>query len=391
MCRSEVVTQRAVALRALHGILIRRDEVVALEAYGHSDCPQQSSSRQWDQLRISFAELVSTISNMISAIHPVGISTGAGSGSGATTPASSTAIPTTTATTTATKSHVLHKIGNVLVSAFLLLCASDFPVGVPTVLLLGPDAAPTKRQNRVQYLKCLQGYLFCSTEEAVAEVLWMGMWGVFGCPHMPCPHTRREELSYEEHVALCETRQEAVIQGADEVYQEQETEAAPRPERSPHEELALRCRWGRVDVMMQANNALLIKLLRTVAKEGIAAAEDGRMSRSGNGNGGSNSAGAGPSHGNVQLLQAGVFAMEILSATARVCSETLWLALELGLGLDLQATAGPSSLEDCRRQSLVLSDDSVVCGGDFCPSCVEGARLWLNGSVGEDEEEEEDN
>lgn len=139
----------------------------------------------------------------------------------------------------------------VVTFAWLFLCSADFPTALPTLLLWGLQLR-MPLPSKLNLFRCLQHYLYSQLEEVVAGKLWVGLWGVYGCPALQTPHDRRMEVPYEEYVAHCLMSRDKEIDAENAT----DNPLAPpsdraQPQRSVQESFAMRNRWGRVDAMVQ--------------------------------------------------------------------------------------------------------------------------------------------
>ena len=160
------------------------------------------------------------------------------------------------------------------------LCASVLPPTLPSLLLLdlkratSGSASALQQQHLLQclrfkfvclfslVLKCIddrcgdRSFLSSPVEEAHASLLWLGLWGQYGCPVLPMPHTIRPlALSYEQHIRQCKMKkcsflhmEDEPVGGLDEAEQPTLSNSSP----DPSDVFALQCRWGRIDAMFQA-------------------------------------------------------------------------------------------------------------------------------------------
>eukprot|EP01035_Chromulina_nebulosa_P023171 gene23171-30032_t len=140
-----------------------------------------------------------------------------------------------------------------------VLCASVLPPTLPSLLILDLKRATSGSASALQQqhlLQCLRSFLSSPVEEAHASLLWLGLWGQYGCPVLPMPHTIRPlTVSYEQHMRQCKMKkcsflhmEEEPVGALDEAEEPTLSNSSP----DPSDVFALQCRWGRIDAMFQA-------------------------------------------------------------------------------------------------------------------------------------------
>ena len=138
-----------------------------------------------------------------------------------------------------------------------------------------------------------RSFLSSPVDEEHASLLWLGLWGQYGCPVLPIPHTIRPlALSYEQHMRQCKIKkcsflhlEEDAVGGLDEV---QEPSSLSTSSLDPSDVFALQCRWGRIDAMFQAceefdtfHSVILVPLLNSLSCVSRALQRSSRGSSSG--------------------------------------------------------------------------------------------------------------
>ncbi|KAJ1441085.1 hypothetical protein B484DRAFT_442994 [Ochromonadaceae sp. CCMP2298] len=274
MLRSQFAGQRAVALRMLAGVLLRRDCVVALEAYGEAFAREEAAARASvrevpaaccieDELgrKTQLFHLLSRhFEDTVTALRGHIVSAAqAGQDS-----------------LSLEQERALRRIlGRCLVP---FLCASDLPVELPTLMLWALNApgpavdygsgsglalplsfgsnAPRNNPAAVKLalLRLLGLYLRSPVEDLCRERLQANasLWGTLALPRMPTPHTRRPELGYELHGAECSSKAASMLRGEGRGGEALPGETLPQ-------RFALQCRWARVDALTQHGG--LVQLL----------------------------------------------------------------------------------------------------------------------------------
>jgi hypothetical protein len=265
MFRSQFSSQRVVAMRMLCGVLQRRDSVVALEAYSSAGSGEGHTSVTPPALSAAYEATVGQVQQLLCDNGEAG-----SSGDGVKT----------------------NQTRKLVVNCFLhLLCCSDLPVELPTLLLwalgtgaLRPSGASVVQQDgedeetglapsfggsgaalhnpmaaKVALLRCVSLYLRSSAEEAAIDYLRETtlLWTANGCPRMPTPHARRPNVAYEQYMRECAERSVRLLQEDHEESQEGQAPAAPE---SVLEAFALQCRWSRIDALC-SRSALVAQLL----------------------------------------------------------------------------------------------------------------------------------
>jgi hypothetical protein len=245
----------------LCGVLQRRDTVVALEAYSSAGSGEGHTSVVPPALSAAYEQAVVQVQRLLCEIG----------GSGDVK---------------------INQTRKLVVNCFLqLLCCSDLPVELPTLLLwalgtgaLRPSGASVVQQEgeddetglapsfggsaaalhnpmaaKVALLRCVSHYLRSSAEEAANDYLRdvTLLWTTSGCPRLPTPHARRPNVAYEQYMRECAERSVRLLQEDHEESQEGQAPAAPE---SVLEAFALQCRWSRIDALC-SRSALVAQLL----------------------------------------------------------------------------------------------------------------------------------
>jgi hypothetical protein len=261
MFRSQFSSQRVVAMRMLCGVLLRRDTVVALEAYSSAGSGEGHTSVLPPALSAAYEEAMGQVQRLLCEAG----------------------------TSDDVKINQTRKL---VVNCFLqLLCCSDLPVELPTLLLwaLGTGALRSSGASVVQQeeeddetglapsfggsaaalhnpmaakvalLRCVSHYLRSSVEAAAIDYLRdvTLLWTTSGCPRLPTPHARRPNVAYEQYMRECAERSVRLLQDDHEEPQEGQAPAAPE---SVLEAFALQCRWSRIDALC-SRSALVAQLL----------------------------------------------------------------------------------------------------------------------------------
>lgn len=256
MFRSEVSAQHAMATRMITGILQHRDMIISLESYcmgtsfedisyvfklsGHDNAALGVNS--WPILRIRFGSIVSHCIEILEGSHQVQLKS----------VEECDQIP---------NRRLLHeKVVRLLVFALTLSCSADLPMELPTLVVWGLSRKmPAKPKSHL--LMCLSLLSHSAYETQAADSLWSGFWGVHGYPVWPTPHGRRVEVSYEEHIRNC-------LENASEEGNDGSDEHETVQQRPFTEELALRCRWSRVDGLCEVPK--LLKMCGDAIADGLA-------------------------------------------------------------------------------------------------------------------------
>jgi hypothetical protein len=261
MFRSQFSSQRVVAMRMLCGVLLRRDTVVALEAYSSAGSGEGHTSMTPPALSAAYEATVGQVQRLLCEAGSSG-------------------------------DVKINQTRKLVVNCFLqLLCCSDLPVELPTLLLwalgtgaLRPSGASVVQQEadydetglapsfggsgaalhnpmaaKVALLRCVSHYLRSAAEEAAIDYLRdvTLLWPANGCPRLPTPHARRPNVAYEQYMRECAERSVRLLQDDHEESQEGQAPAAPE---SVLEAFALQCRWSRIDALC-SRSALVAQLL----------------------------------------------------------------------------------------------------------------------------------
>lgn len=223
MFRSEEKHQRSLAVTMLGSILKKRDDAVSLEAYG-LDSRGADASKLEGAFQLTYGSIVTAlVEEEVWGSEPL-------NACGLTYKQDA-------------------YIRRILTFVILLTCAADLPVALPTLLLWGLRLRLSV-PARLSLLVSVRNFLFCSHEERASSMLWLGLWGLYGCPTLPTPHDRRMELSYEEYVAHCLSSRDKEIT-AEEATDNPQAPPTMKSQRSLQDEFAVRNRWGRIDAMVQ--------------------------------------------------------------------------------------------------------------------------------------------
>ena len=253
-------------MRILTGILLRRDLVVALEAYSNT-----------------FDSVLGTMGNvMLDELgRPSSLHVNLGSCFESACEAVMEYIQTEQTTGNVSMEVPAHNVvRKLLVRCFSqILCTSDLPAELPTLLLwaLGASSSATLRIDddctesslpvsfgsdaphnnpviaKQALLRCLSSYLRSSAEEAFVD--WLRgssvLWTSQGYPRLPTPHSRRPDTCYEQYMQECRDRSCKFLgEVAD---HDDEARDGPSPE-SIKEVFALQCRWSRIDAIISRSN-----------------------------------------------------------------------------------------------------------------------------------------
>jgi hypothetical protein len=240
--RSENPAQRLLGLRMLQGLLRRRDQAVSLESYTNVNDDSGDIEKQTDRgtvdekfeiLQNKIQKILDfMIENMSSETHSIILQNG----------------------------NERIKIRRVLVYLLLIMCASDLPTGLPTLLVWGIKHLRLPPNIALNTLKCLRDYISSGPEECASAILWDGMLGTIGCPSLPMPHARRTEISYEEHIEDCfDNRRSVQEEEQTNIQEEIENKNGGGNEKKAtfSESFALRCRWGRVDNFISEGDVIV--------------------------------------------------------------------------------------------------------------------------------------
>jgi hypothetical protein len=233
--RSENPAQRLLGLRMLQGLLRRRDQAVSLESYTNVNDDRDDVEKQNERGTVD--EKFEILQNRIQKILDIMVQNISFSSKSIHLDVSQNA-------------NEQIKIRRVLVYLLLIMCASDLPTGLPTLLVWGIKHPRLPPNIALNTLKCLRDYISCGPEECASAILWDGMLGTIGCPSLPMPHARRTEISYEEHIEDCFDNRRSVQEEEQTNIQEEienKTGGDIEKKASFSESFALRCRWGRVD------------------------------------------------------------------------------------------------------------------------------------------------
>lgn len=289
MFRSEYAHQRVLAARMLSGIMLRRDCIVALEAYSQV-CTGDSEdaivvedelghkSSVFSKLSACFEHAVARFQAHFD-IDPVS----------ARTQLIFYDEPRGALTSMESVSEM--RIRKLMTWCFLhLLAASDLPVELPTLFLWALSSSSTgqhqveddadtdaamdlpmsfgstaPRNNpataKISLLRCLQLYLTSPVEEACIDLLQRRsvLWSAYGCPRLPTPHTRRTDAYYEQYMHDCASRAREFLRSEDELAEEQGDENANSNRRTPEsvrEAFALQCRWSRISAIVSRSSVV---------------------------------------------------------------------------------------------------------------------------------------
>jgi hypothetical protein len=261
MFRSQFSSQRVVAMRMLCGVLQARDTVVALEAYSSAGSVEGHTTVIPPALSAAYESAVGQVQRLLCE-------------------AASCAYVK------------INQTRKLVVNCFLhLLCCSDLPVELPTLLLwalgtgaLRPSGALVQQEGeddetglapsfggsaaslhnpmaaKVALLRGVSLYLRSSAEEAAVDCLRdvALLWATNGCPRLPTPHARRPNVAYEQYMRECAERSVRLLQEDHE--ESQEEGQAPAAPESVLEAFALQCRWSRIDALC-SRSALVAQLL----------------------------------------------------------------------------------------------------------------------------------
>lgn len=328
-------------MRMLSGILLRRDCAVAMEAYSEAFLAD-SAEEDADPLRwCAVEDELGRRSNLLGELsrcfedllHRATLllcsSTAPGSSSGGIDFVSAAAVGTDVACAppSLTWEHTRQLRKLLCWCALHLLCASDLPVELPTLLLwalssnINASAANNNNNNGSQgaddgsdggndfqllapsfgqaaprnnpavaklgLLRCLYMYLCSPAEEASVD--WLRrrstLWSAYGAPRLAAPHTRRSgAISYEQDMADSLVRATKFLCEEDEEQQDEEEEGNQQQrarERTPDsvaEAFALQCRWSRISAMVSRGSivALLANHAITAVDALLDAASDKR-------------------------------------------------------------------------------------------------------------------
>lgn len=318
MFRSEFANQRIVAMRMLSGILLRRDCAVAMEAYSEAfladSTEEDADPLRWcaveDELgRRSnlLGELSRCFEDLLHRATLLLCSSTApdGSGGGLDFVPAAAAVRTDAACAPPglTWEHTRQLRKLLCWCALHLLCASDLPVELPTLLLwalssninasaannngsqgvddgsdcgndfqlLAPSFGQAAPRNnpavaKLGLLRCLYMYLCSPAEEASVD--WLRrrstLWSAYGTPRLAAPHTRRSgAVSYEQDMADSLVRATKFLSEEDEEQQDEEEEgnqqrARERTPDSVAEAFALQCRWSRISAMVSRGSIVAL-------------------------------------------------------------------------------------------------------------------------------------
>jgi hypothetical protein len=174
--RSENPAQRLLGLRMLQGLLRRRDQAVSLESYTNVNDDRDDVEKQNERCTVD--EKFEILQNRIQKILDVMIQN---------VSSSSSMIPTNERNSNGKSIHpdVLQnaneqiKIRRVLVYLLLIMCASDLPTGLPTLLVWGIKHPRLPPNIALNTLKCLRDYISSGPEECASAILWDGMLGTY--------------------------------------------------------------------------------------------------------------------------------------------------------------------------------------------------------------------
>lgn len=242
MFRSEAPKKRAMALRIFSGILRNRDAVVSSECYNYTSLNDQflwtskNSISCVDKFYKEYECLVLLGKNILDDEKIWDHSIDA---------------------------IFIKKLKRLLSFALLVLSAVDLPPDLPVLLLMAlqmKDLQKTSFQNDV--VICLKNYLCSDSEEKAAQYLWSPFDGDRSCPILPMPHVRRSEVSYEEHIGDCCVKLHKQYEETDENNEDGKFSKLPI-----YQAFALRCRFGRVDVMVAEST--LVAILVSAVDEGV--------------------------------------------------------------------------------------------------------------------------
>ena len=295
-------------MRMLSGILLRRDCAVAMEAYSEAfraDSIEEAaveSHARWcdveDELgRRShiLAELSQCFEDLF---HRTALLLCTSATGGVDFIPPETGVPCRSSSLSWEHTRQLRKL--LCWCSLHMLCASDLPVELPTLLLWalssninaiannnsgygndGPDglselqlapsfgqAAPRNNPAvaKLGLLRCLRMYLCSPAEEVSADWLRRNsvLWSAYGLPRLAAPHTRRSgAASYEQDMADSLERATKFLNEEDEEQQDDEEEGETRQRRekqrtpdSVAEAFALQCRWSRISAIVSRGSII---------------------------------------------------------------------------------------------------------------------------------------
>jgi hypothetical protein len=242
MFRSEAPKKRSMALRIFSGILRNRDAVVSSECYNYSSLSNQFLLTSKDSIS-SVDKFYMEYENLILSGKII--------------------LENENIWDHSFDAVFNKKLRRLLSFTLLVLSAVDLPPDLPVLLLMAlqmKDLQKTAFQNDV--VICLKNYLCSDTEEKAAQYIWSPFDGDRSCPILPMPHVRRSEVSYEEHIGDCSVKLHKQYEETDENNEDGKFTNLPI-----YQAFALRCRFGRVDVMVAEST--LVPILVSVVDEGV--------------------------------------------------------------------------------------------------------------------------
>lgn len=260
MFRSEFGNQRQLAIRMLSGILLRREWVVSLEAYsselgqytrfGQNICNEIGQrSNVFYMLCECFENILMTLiqkfqfsveDEILYISHNVEISTGS----------NTNATDRSYLYSIYMNQDIINRLRKVIVSLLIhLLCTSDLPVELPTLLLWAVTSSNTSGissmgiNSKLALLRCIRFYLFSPIEELCSSIIRDSsiLWSSYYIPGLSTPHNRRVDVKYELFLLECSEK-------VKNIYGSSEETDPSNKNANINELFALKCRWGRVDI-----------------------------------------------------------------------------------------------------------------------------------------------
>lgn len=327
--RSQVPTQRVIALRMLIGLLWRRDMLLSIASY-HSwfDSRDTSNSQVRHPLFDKYFDGDSTIADasalLARGVHNIVLH-----------------IRSIFSDIHPSRDISLQDIYYVIVPVLCKhFCASDLPVELPTLLLwaisqltnttaagrsnqehsnLLSNAAFTRQwslQSKVMVMQCFKNYICSPVEENVAasKVLLGGGFGVvlYGTPRYPVPHTiRSDTYSYTQYIVDVQAKRRHFTSSS----RDGSDVDTPGAASSMVNDVALKCRYGRIDTLFEFSD--VVGYLKGVLGDCISAMLLLVVS---NTNPQSGAVAVGNSSQTV-MFRMGLLALEILTLAMRNCEE----------------------------------------------------------------------